>query len=103
MSTSTKAWTADDILRAVGGLDFRRIEKAMTALDWRWVRGGGGVPTLGDVRRQAIELARSAVDEFQRGGEWARFETGGLSAFVSASEIRVEFVLSQGIVEQESQ
>ena len=104
MSATTRAWTDADILRAVDRLDFGRICTAMTALGWRWVNAEcGGVPTEGEVRRSAIDLTRYAVDEFQRGGERVRCASGGLSAFVSASEIRVEFVLSKGIVEREEQ
>lgn len=102
MSATTRSWTSQDILRAVDRLDFTRICTAMTALGWRWV-SVNGVPTESEVRRCAIELTRCAVDDFQRGGEWVRHECGGLVASVSASEIRVEFVLSSGTVEQESQ
>lgn len=100
-----RIWTDADILRAVDRLDRRRICTAMTALGWRWVSAAcGGVPIEGEVYRSAINLTRSAVDELQRdGGEWVRYESGGLCVFVSAWEIRVEFVLSSGVVEQEEQ
>lgn len=102
--TARTTWTAKDILRAVDRMDFARIRKAMVALKWHWASvPGGGVPDKGEIRRAAIEKARAAVDEFHRGGEWVRYQSGGLSAFVSASEIRVEFVVESGILDKESE
>jgi hypothetical protein len=103
--TARTTWTAKDILRAVDRMDFARIRKAMVALKWHWASvQGGGVPDYGEIRRAAIENARAALDEFNRGGcEWMRCSSGGLSAFVSASEIRVEFVVESGILDKESE
>ena len=60
------AYVIDEILDE---FDFEKVHKVMEFLDWKW---GGGVPTIGGMRKVARNLLKEAAE-----GEVVAIGTGG--------------------------
>jgi hypothetical protein len=43
--------------------DFNRVHKAMAALEWHWATADDGIPSLGELRRQARSLLEDVYNE----------------------------------------
>ncbi len=75
--------------------DFEKVQRAMTALDWRW-----GVqpepPSIGELRRKARELLNQVVE-----GRHASVSTGGFTAYMQNGVLGLRFEVSSWEVELE--
>ena len=58
--------------------DFHRVHQAMEALDWQWAKAALGVPTTGELRRQARELLEDAY--YHSPSPYYSVGTGGFEA-----------------------
>ena len=58
--------------------DFYKVERAMQALDWKWA-GVDGVPSIGDMRRQARRLLSTVRDAPDESADYSA-ATGGFKA-----------------------
>jgi hypothetical protein len=79
--------------------NFVRVNQAMEALDWQWALAEDGVPSMGELRRQARELLEGAYHQAPSpyysvgtgGFEATRtMETGDLNKYLS-----LKFVVSE--------
>ena len=89
----------DKLIKAVmDGFDFKKVHKAMKALNWEWYLGvdqhgkaNMGIPSLQTIKNKAIGLLSEAYEEktqVSTGGFWAEYdgETLLLEFVVSMSE-----------------
>lgn len=65
--------------------DFGRVHKAMVALNWQW-HNVDGVPTIGDLRRNARNLL---IDVTQ--GNYVMVGSGGFFAYKDAEVLGLRF------------
>lgn len=83
----------DHILKVVEELDLDRIRDAMTALNWKWAGAetSTGIPSTKEIRNEAIRLAMSALEGFQK--ELATAETGQVvNHWVSSGGLKAEWI-----------
>lgn len=73
--------------------DFEKVHRTMKALDWTWY-GSDGVPSIGDLRRQAREL----LQELLKHNRYC-VGTGGLFAYRMADTVGLRFEVTSYEVE----
>jgi len=80
--------------------DFEKVHKVMVALDWKWY-GTPGVPSIGDLRRNARELLNAVVKNGDHchgnGGFYAYMENGLLGLRFEVANWEVEVEVEKGI------
>lgn len=69
--------------------NFERVHKAMVALNWEW-SGSDGVPTIGELRRQARQLLKELTNNKNR-----VVGTGGFYAYQDFETVGLRFELSR--------
>lgn len=65
--------------------DFERVHKVMVALNWQW-HNIDGVPTIGDLRRNARDLLKTVVH-----GNHIRVGSGGFYAYKENGTVGLRF------------
>jgi hypothetical protein len=75
--------------------DFERVHQTMKALNWTW-HDTDGVPSIGDLRRQARELLK----ELLKRNRYC-VGTGGLFAYRFADTVGLRFEVTSYEVEKE--
>ena len=86
------------INRLLRDIDFEKIHKCMTFLNWSW--HGEGVPTIPKLKECVVDLIEDACDMVDREGMWQQLSTGGFCVFVlwtpgnRMPDIEVSFRLS---------
>jgi hypothetical protein len=75
--------------------DFERVHQTMKALNWTWV-DTDGVPTIGDLRRQARELLQDLLKHNHH-----CVGTGGLFAYRIADTVGLRFEVTHYEVEKD--
>ena len=76
--------------------DFEKVHRVMVALDWQW-SGTDGVPSIGDLRRQARSLLQQVVDS----KDTHSIGTGGFTAFMHRGLLGLRFEVSSYEIELE--
>jgi len=76
--------------------EFEKVHRTMKALNWTW-HDTDGVPTIGDLRRQAREL----LQELLRNDKYHITGTGGLYAYRIADTVGLRFEVTSYEVEKE--
>ena len=76
--------------------EFEKVHRTMKALNWTW-HDTDGVPTIGDLRRQAREL----LQELLRNDKYHITGTGGLYAYKEDGLVGLRFVVTRYEVEKE--
>lgn len=79
--------------------DFDKVAKAMDALDWKWASADLGVPQLGEIREQALELLIKVTRDTRRGGQGHRGSysrgTGGFIVSLQDETLSLRFELEE--------
>lgn len=75
--------------------DFEKVHRTMKALEWTW-HDTDGVPTIGDLRRQARELLQDLLKHNHH-----CVGTGGLFAYRMADTVGLRFEVTSYEVEKE--
>jgi hypothetical protein len=75
--------------------EFEKVHRTMKALDWKW-SGCDGVPSIGDLRRQARELLQELLKH-----DYHLTGTGGLFAYRMADTVGLRFEVTSYDVEKE--
>ena len=75
--------------------DFEKVHRTMKVLEWTWY-GSDGVPSIGDLRRQAREL----LQELLRNDRYHLTGTGGLFAYRMADTVGLRFEVTSYEVEK---
>lgn len=76
--------------------DFEKVHRVMVALDWQWY-GIDGVPSIGDLRRQARSLLQKVVDS----KDTLSVGTGGFTAYTHYGVLGLRFEISSYEIELE--
>ena len=82
--------TDAQVLTFIEWFDFDKVQKTMTALNWRWatIAGNAGIPDLNEIKRTAAELL------YRLGPDCDYVSTGGFEVFRHNVTVSLNFIVS---------
>lgn len=85
------------IVAIMDNFDFNRVQRAMVALDWKWVDGDGhkyAIPSIERLKSRAYELLIDVIDS-------QMISCGGFVARNTDGHLSLEFVVANWVAEEE--
>jgi len=71
--------------------DFVRVNRVMTSLEWKWFDAKFGIPTIDELKSQAVRMLNDICDSDANNGD--SISTGGFKVIMRNDYLELEFIL----------